>query len=424
MKRNSAGADSPSFPPVSPNDSPKRIPDETLILQSTNSISHHTYEQTKTRSIKTKRAQAFTGHQMSQMKHMESDSHDDPMRYVKTIGKTVFFGKQIYQYDFDDVTSMSALFYWNGTVFKSSAVWEKLISCFVIAVVSAFLCYVVIDDIKNMTTTFMFQICIYLNALTAFLLGFYLSSKIGRWWTIRDKCIGGLRGAISNLITICSVYLDDDMDDFKHLVLRYALLSHALVYIQAQKRNDDLQDLIAMELITKDEFLTLKKLPPQAKAEAVWIWISQVFRHLIWEDKQIPKLLVKNVHDQLMNGRDSVRQVFAFIDTQLPLPYTHLLSLTVHISHLCLAVVCGINAIIAVVNKHTAEFVLQFVLLGSFCILYQGILVIGNKIENPLGFDTIDFPRLQYHIAIKESCLSFIKAGAVKPFLNAAVQFE
>jgi len=275
-----------------------------------------------------------------------------------------------------------------------------------------------------MTTEFMFQICIYLNALTAFLLGFNLSEKIGRWWEIRDRCIGGLRGAISNLITICSVYLGEDMDDYKHLILRYCLLSHALVYIQAQKRNDDLQDLIRMELVTKDEFKTLKKLPPQAKAEAVWIWISQVFRHLLWEDQQIPKLLVKNVHDELMEGRDAVRQCFAYIDTQLPLPYTHLLSLTVHISHLTLAIVCGINAAIAVVNKHTAEFVLQFVLLGAFCILYQGILVIGNKIENPLGYDTIDFPRLKYHLDIKDSSLSFIKAGRVRPFLNAAIQLE
>jgi len=268
------------------------------------------------------------------------------------------------------------------------------------------------------TTDHMLKIVTLLNILVALLLGIYLSKKISRWWQVREECLGTLWGSITNLCQLLAVYLGQDDEHYKYRVLRYGLLSHALVYKQAQITTHVLQDLLTMGLLTPDELLSLKQIPH--KAQVVWIWQTQLLNHLIWEEEKLPKALIKNVTDQLLAGRDSIRRLFSFVETQVPFPYTHMLALTVHTFHIILSMVCGINICVALSSEPVklAKLVLYIFLVVVFCLLYQGILDISVKLENPLGNDDIDFPRMAYHLTIKETGEAFFRAGMTKPFAN------
>ena len=54
--------------------------------------------------------------------------------------------------------------------------------------------------------------------------------KIKRWWEIRTKMLGGLWDATLNIVMTLSVHLGTSYDSLKRKLLRYGLLSHALIY--------------------------------------------------------------------------------------------------------------------------------------------------------------------------------------------------
>jgi hypothetical protein len=50
----------------------------------------------------------------------------------------------------------------------------------------------------------------FLHGLLPFLLGFYLSIAVARWWAIRNDCIGALWGAVDDLCLLLGAYLPGD----------------------------------------------------------------------------------------------------------------------------------------------------------------------------------------------------------------------
>ena len=107
---------------------------------------------------------------------------------------------------------------------------------------------------KKITTDYMSQMNYVLNFVTALLLCFYLNMCIRRWWSIRDNCLGNLWSSLSNLVQITSTHLIHNEDEqYVHLLVRYCLLTHALMYKQANNTDLNLTDLLHMKLITAKE---------------------------------------------------------------------------------------------------------------------------------------------------------------------------
>merc|ERR1712194_547986 len=124
--------------------------------------------------------------------------------------------------------------------------------------------------------------------------------------------------------------------------------------------------------------------------QVVWIWMTRLIRKLMFEDDKIPQALCKNIHDQLFQGRDAIRRTNCYLDTQFPMPYVHILSATVHVFHIIIAVVAGINFTVGWDDGSTSKMVLQFVVVMVFGVLYEGILSIARKLQNPLGNHNVD----------------------------------
>jgi len=364
-----------------------------------------------------------TGLQYDEGRSTNPVSHAlDVKKYLQKRRGVTYFWRQILFYDHEKMIRWKSLTFFWGTILEDMTLWTKVGTMLLITIGSAVLCHLIYGaDAAELDTNYMDTIITQLNALTAFLLGFYLNEVVKRWWKVRDDCIGELWRAINNLCQLTATHLGEDTEDqqCKALVLRYGLLSHALCYKQAQKTDSQLQDMLEIELINKDELVILKNL--RNKPQVIWVWMTSFFRYLIWDTRQIPQELVKNVHDELFRGRGAIQRTFSYIDTQVPLPYTHLNALTVHCFHLALAVICGINCTVAIHESNWGRFCLQVAMIGSFGPLYQGILIISAKLQNPLGDDDIDFPRMAYHMALQETGEAFFLAAQQNKHLSSTI---
>merc|ERR1712039_254455 len=79
--------------------------------------------------------------------------------------------------------------------------------------------------------------------------------------------------------------------------------------------------------------------------------------------------------------------------------------------HIALAIHTGVVSLKGVWSGHLTEAMVQFLILVLFCVLYQGIMELAEKLSNPLGNDDVDLPEAAYHNFIQEECEAFFMAG-------------
>jgi len=341
----------------------------------------------------------------------------DTSKYTVRKGSVTYFSRQILQYDHDATVSWEGVFMKSGTVLNTKSIWRKLFMMFFLGGCSAMVMTFFIEEPGEVDTSAAMQVISMLNALVAFLMGLFLCSIIDGWWVVREECIGTLWSCILNLCQVVSVHLPERQDmEIKMLILRYGLLSHALIYKYAQQTDHNLQDLMEIGLLNSKELVLLKEDPH--RAQVVWIWMATIVRRLLFEDQKLPQSLTKNLHDQIFNGRDAIRKVTCFLDTQFPLPYVHLIALMVHSFHILIAAVCGANFLIGYGQSSYQFMSLQIVFIVCFGVIYEGILSIARKLQNPLGNHYVDLNRLAYHCNIYTTGEGFFTAGEKRPFLE------
>ena len=167
-----------------------------------------------------------------------------------------------------------------------------------------------------------------LLGLLPFLIGLYLTTALDRWWEMRTRCLGGLWTAMNDLALVSATYFPRPEDKkIRKRLARWCLLSHLLIYKQAMNR-EDLSDLLADGTLLPNEFERLNGQP--SKSQIVWVWIASYFSHLAY-GKSRSKLpyrehTLPRVHEICMRARDGIGTLFAYLDSQLPFRYVHLLS--------------------------------------------------------------------------------------------------
>lgn len=76
--------------------------------------------------------------------------------------------------------------------------------------------------------------------LLTYILGLYVSLGLSRWWAIRTY-LSTFWGAYENLVMLVGTYIKDDSEENRKVrdtVVRYGLLSHALIYRAAQQKDE------------------------------------------------------------------------------------------------------------------------------------------------------------------------------------------
>jgi len=336
-------------------------------------------------------------------------------------GTTRYVGGQIVDYKSDDFVSWGAFFRLQGTVLVSRDLWKKigLLALFLTAgyVTSRYVgAKEIFDNIEEMRG-FMDG----LDALLAFFAGMYLDIILGRWWTMRSEGVGGVINAVTDISLSLAGLLHantKEEEQVKNLVLRYGLLSHALIYGEArdyflQKDHEYWDDLMAKGLIVYREMKVLKKV--RRKPEAVWGWIlsyieSCTAKGILPEDRLV------HFTDMCREGRKACGLITLHLTCQLPLPYVHLICIVINLYQTVLAFTSGMIICTAVLDNNEQEIIVQIVRFLLYNIIYQGIMETAEKMTNPLGDDDIDFPQLFIHYTLEKECRALYDLGVQLPW--------
>ena len=262
-----------------------------------------------------------------------------------------------------------------------------------------------------------------LNALIAtgliFILGPYVGLAVSRWWTVRKDGVGGLWGTVDDLtIWAASWFHKGTLADHaaRALVLRYGLLSHAMLYKEARNESDQLDDVVAAGLLLEHEAAALQ--PLASKPAVVWAWLTRFWTRALNGElgcTPIPHAaqMAPVVMSKCMSGRAAIGMTLTYIDSQQPFPYVHLLALLTDMALCVNAATVGLQTgrhmNDPLTNRAEVPLLLfcAFVRVASFVLIYNGLNMISVHLENPLGDDPADLPALAYQVWIKKECESF-----------------
>lgn len=287
-----------------------------------------------------------------------------------------------------------------------------------------------------------------INTGLFFILGPYVSIMIGRWWDVRKSGIGGLWGGVDDLCTYASGWFCSGSEPdkaAKALVLRYGLASLALLFKAARGEEDDLDDLVSNGLLEPQEAEALAPLP--SKAQVIWTWQVNFWHRALSTDEatrgglQCTKIsngpyLEPLVMEKCMGARGGIGLCLAYVDTQQPFAYVHLLTTLADVAILCNAFYSGTvlaadlldpvcpegttldptiplyqhlgstgncpPAIVAYgwggVFEFVCELVTYIAVIVTFPLIYHGLLVIAIMLDNPMDqTESTDFPAAAYH---------------------------
>lgn len=339
--------------------------------------------------------------------------------------------RQLLKYNTQHSSSILCLLQLQGTVFASWSIWLHVLCNIIIAAMVCALVFFSCRRPELIDTARISEIVEYSSALVGFLLVFHLSAAVRRWWAMRIETFGGFWNAVNDLAMILAVHLhlpQRDHSNFKALVLRYCLASLELTFMQAHGTDGVLGDLVKQSLLTHDEKRRLEELV--SKPQAMWVWIAGLFQHLS-ERRLLSSRLLIALYEICSRARAAVgrgRGAFAYLDTQLPFSYLHLLSVLVHINNLALAAKCGVLMAVGIRNLLRSEkhepvsdaenlqvILLQVVFVTCVPAWYHAMLEAAAGLGDPFQDRFHDFPRRACHIWMREECEAFHTAGENLP---------
>ena len=234
-----------------------------------------------------------------------------------------------------------------------------------------------------------------------FLLGFFMATCVTRWWAMRNDCIGSLWGAINDLTLLLTSYFPSESPEdteVRERLLRWAVLSHELMYKQALGETD-LNDLKQSGLLEDDECEVLAPLP--SKGQVVWAWATSYLAHLAYGPAELggsrlpfPVTTMPNLQRLCCQARGAIGATLAYVDTQVPLRYMHGLGIVVGMHNILQAITSAVVIARALRLQTYVTAVVEVLCVLFFPTVFAGLLHLGAGMLNPLRScrDT-DFPR-------------------------------
>lgn len=265
------------------------------------------------------------------------------------------------------------------------------------------------DDIADLDELFMF-----FNSLLSFLLALYVSRAVERWWEMRIACIGALWDTIDRLSMWAAAWWGRGTPEdtaARALVLRYGLLSHALLFKEARgelseaqdPRKAGLEDLMSQQLLKECEALALAPLP--CKANVVWAWQTTFWSQALSKPSSTSKsrptltpvphseFLIPMVMTTCAKARDSISAGLTHVSTQQPFAYTHLLAISVWVAIILNGLLAGLKLAYIGPKLEVGGFAwprpeswpLYLACAARLVIMpviYDGLLAMGAQLEN------------------------------------------
>lgn len=258
-----------------------------------------------------------------------------------------------------------------------------------------------------------------MTTLAAFLLSFYTSITVNRWWTIRTAGIGAIKAAAMDLEMYVHQLVTED-PEILSAIRRYARASLALLFLW---RRDELKnvrtELVGRGILYEDECDQLLKCDHNLH-ESIWSWQAAIISMLNDEGKIKGPPFLCMLLSKVSQGREGVQVIATHLSVKVPMQYVHLLGLMVKIHNVVIAVLMGILFGAAVRDGQTIICSQLFGRTVLMPILFNAILLINAELSDPFDGGSADFPGLKYDKAIEADGKAIITASEALPAFIAA----
>merc|ERR1719162_552233 len=251
-----------------------------------------------------------------------------------------------------------------------------------------------------------------MTGLAAFLLSFYTSISVSRWWTIRTVGVGGIKSATMDLQMWVSQFCTRE-EKVLSAIRRYSRASLILVFLWRRSQHDDpvklKAQLIGRQLLEPEEVDKLLKWK-HCLHETIWAWQAGIVTMLHKEGKIKSEQLLSLLLQRCSDGRASVQCIHTHCAVRIPMQYVHLLGLLVKMHNLVLAIIMGILFGAALRNL---EAIICLQLFGRTCLLpflFNAILLINAELSDPFEGNIADFPGTVYEKALEKDGQAFVNA--------------
>jgi len=250
--------------------------------------------------------------------------------------------------------------------------------------------------------------------LAAFLLTFYTSISVTRWWTMRTGGVGGIKAATVDLEWLLYQNVTQE-EKVLSAVRRYGRTSLMLVFLWRRNKLSTLKErLVKDELLNEHEADQLLKWN-HCLHETIWAWQASIVTMLHKEGKIKSDQLFTLLLEKCLEGRSAVQLIHTHLAVRVPMQYIHLLGLLVKMHNLVLALIMGGLFGAALRNAEIIICVQLFARTLILPMLFNAILLINTGLSDPFDGSETDFPGMIYQGALEKDCKGFVSATQTMP---------
>lgn len=227
----------------------------------------------------------------------------------------------------------------------------------------------------------------------SFVLGFYVSLVVGRWWGQYQTIPWPDR-----LCFMIASYVhgsDERSRKIRRTLGRYAILAQVLTYqavsTSVKRRFPTTQHLVAAGIMTKEELSVHEKM--SFVYGKWWLpihWFSALATRARKEGRIKDSVLLNGLLRELLDYRNSCAIMFGYDWISVPLVYTQVVTIATYMY--CIALIIGRQYLdpLKGYSKNDIDLYVPFFTLLQF-FFYVGWLKVAEMILNPYGEDDDDF---------------------------------
>lgn len=253
-----------------------------------------------------------------------------------------------------------------------------------------------------------------MTTLAAFLLSFYTSIVVSRWWTIRTGGIGAIRSAAMDLEMFVQQLVTKE-EQVLSAIRRYARASLMLVFLWRRNELSEMKEnLVGSNVLTVEEVDRLQAWNHNLH-ETIWAWQTSIIAMLHEEGKIDSEPLLCFLLSRCSKGRTGVQVIATHLTVKVPMQYVHLLSFLVKVHNVVVAVLMGILFGAAARDANT---IVCLQLFGRTCLLpmlFNAILLINAELSDPFDEFGAGFPGSLYDAALERDGAANVQAGKNLP---------
>lgn len=249
-----------------------------------------------------------------------------------------------------------------------------------------------------------------MTGLAAFLLSFYTSIIVARWWTMRTAGVGGIKKATVDLGLLLYQSVTQE-EKILSAVSKYGRVSLLLIFMWRRQQMGAVKEiLMAHELLDEHECDQLLKWNKHCLHETIWAWQMAIVTKLKREGKIKSDQLYSLLLEKCIEGRAAVQLVHTHLAVRVPMQYVHLLGLLVKMHNLVLAVIMGILFGAAMREKEYVVGIQACARIFILPFLFNAILLINCDLADPFDGSEADFPGDIYQDTLRADCAAINKA--------------